>query len=93
MEFSTPNVTRGHNFTFSCNASATVTNFTILVDGHNSSEKMDRIIEGNMTSNHSQDFMFINTTYLDNGTVIQCVADEVYTSPMEYINVLCKLNT
>ncbi len=82
------NATRGENFTFACSApkAVGVVEFTVLIDAHNDS----RIIKGINNTNNTQDFIFTKTTYLDNGTVLQCVANSVYKSVNESVIIFCK---
>ena len=83
------NVTRGNNYSFTCLTKKTDINFTVLVDYSVNSSKANRIFKGEKTTK-SQEFIFTNTSYKDNGTVFQCVAEHVYKSDPNYMTVLCK---
>ena len=88
---------------FSCNSTESL-NISILIDGSNSSNKFDRIINDkglNMIKSFDiidSDFFVVNfslanTTYADNGTVFTCVGvgnDTQYNSTDFTLQVYCK---
>lgn len=80
------NVTQGTNYTFNCTSDHNAT-FTVQLDYSNKTDK--RIVEGKKGKTFTE-FTFINTTYRDNGTVLQCVANNMYKSVTSHVVVLCK---
>ena len=79
------------NFTFTCSASTNMTvMFSISIDNSTTGEKFDRLIAG-MNEDNSQNFTFIDTTYLDDDTTFVCIVNDTWKSSILPMSVLCKL--
>lgn len=82
----------GDSFSFNCSTPPELqdyaTNFTVLV---NDLSPDDRLVADGPFNNGTQSFVFKDTSYLDNGAVFACVANETIRSNDLNISILCKL--
>ena len=79
------------NFTFTCSASTDMNViFNISIDNSTTGDKHSRLIAG-MNEDNSQNFTFIDTTYLDDDTTFVCIVNDTWKSSILPMSVLCKL--
>ena len=64
--------------------------FNISIDNSTTGDKYTRLI-ARMNEDNSQNFTFIDTTYLDDNTTFVCVVNDTWKSSILSMSVLCKL--
>ena len=64
--------------------------FSISIDNSTTGDKYSRLIAG-MNEDNSQNFTFIDTTYLDDDTTFVCILNNTWKSLILPMSVLCKL--
>ena len=64
--------------------------FSISIDNSTTGDKYTRLIAGKNKVG-SQNFTFVNTTYLDDDTTFVCIVNDTWKSSILPMSVLCKL--